>query len=234
MCSRCVRACEEVQGTFALTIEGRGFGSRVAAGAGGSFLESDCVSCGACVQVCPTATLTEKSIIEMGQPRRIGHHHVRLLRCRVLVQGRDAGRDRRAHDAVQERRRQRGPLVREGPLRLGLRHAPRPRARADDPRVASTTSGSRLVGRGDRVHRRPAARHPAAVTATRPIGGITSSRCTNEEVFVVQKHGAHRVRQQQRRHLRPRLPLADRLRPQAARSARRPARRTSSRSSSPT
>ena len=70
VCSRCVRACEEVQGTFALTIEGRGFGSRVAAGANGSFFDSPCVSCGACVQVCPTATLTENTIIEMGQPRR--------------------------------------------------------------------------------------------------------------------------------------------------------------------
>jgi formate dehydrogenase major subunit len=67
-CSRCVRACEETQGTFALTIEGRGFGSRVSAGAGDAFLESDCVSCGACVQACPTATLTEKSVIEIGQP----------------------------------------------------------------------------------------------------------------------------------------------------------------------
>ena len=62
-CSRCVRACEEVQGTFALTIEGRGFGSRVAAGANGNFFDSPCVSCGACVQVCPTATLTENTVI---------------------------------------------------------------------------------------------------------------------------------------------------------------------------
>jgi len=59
-CSRCVRACDEVQGTLALTIEGRGFDSKVAAGAGVSFFDSDCVSCGACVQACPTATLQEK------------------------------------------------------------------------------------------------------------------------------------------------------------------------------
>ncbi|MGE3343426.1 MAG: 2Fe-2S iron-sulfur cluster-binding protein, partial [Vicinamibacterales bacterium] len=68
VCNRCVRACEETQGTFALTIAGRGFDSRVAAGMSESFLSSECVSCGACVQACPTATLTEKSVIEIGQP----------------------------------------------------------------------------------------------------------------------------------------------------------------------
>src|SRR5882757_6004752 len=70
VCSRCVRACDEVQGTLALTIEGRGFDSKVAAGAGVSFFESDCVSCGACVQACPTATLQEKSVVELGMPTR--------------------------------------------------------------------------------------------------------------------------------------------------------------------
>ena len=93
VCSRCVRACEEVQGTFALTIEGRGFDSRVSAGHGGdNFLTSDCVSCGACVQACPTATLQEKSVIEIGTPDALGHHHLRLLRRRLLLQGRDARR----------------------------------------------------------------------------------------------------------------------------------------------
>ncbi len=70
VCSRCVRACDEVQGTLALTIEGRGFGSRVAASMGEDFFDSECVSCGACVQACPTATLQEKSVIEHGVPDR--------------------------------------------------------------------------------------------------------------------------------------------------------------------
>jgi formate dehydrogenase major subunit len=68
VCSRCVRACDEVQGTFALTIEGRGFESKVAASINESFLDSECVSCGACVQACPTATLMEKTIIDHGLP----------------------------------------------------------------------------------------------------------------------------------------------------------------------
>jgi formate dehydrogenase major subunit len=68
VCSRCVRACDEVQGTFALTIEGRGFNSKVSAGISEDFLDSECVSCGACVQACPTATLMEKSIVDHGQP----------------------------------------------------------------------------------------------------------------------------------------------------------------------
>ncbi|HVX36853.1 MAG TPA: formate dehydrogenase subunit alpha [Hyphomicrobium sp.] len=67
VCSRCVRACEEVQGTFALTIDGRGFASHVSAGMDESFLASECVSCGACVQACPTATLIEKSVVDIGQ-----------------------------------------------------------------------------------------------------------------------------------------------------------------------
>ncbi len=64
VCNRCVRACEETQGTFALTVSGKGFDSRISAGQDQPFLESECVSCGACVQACPTATLQEKD----------GHH----------------------------------------------------------------------------------------------------------------------------------------------------------------
>ena len=68
VCNRCVRACEETQGTFALTISGRGFESRVSPGQDQAFMASECVSCGACVEACPTATLQEKSVIELGQP----------------------------------------------------------------------------------------------------------------------------------------------------------------------
>ena len=94
-----MRACEEVQGTFALTIDGRGFASKVAAEPERAFLDSECVSCGACVQACPTATLMEKSVIEQGQPEHSVDHDLRLLRRRLLVPRRDEGRRSRAHGA---------------------------------------------------------------------------------------------------------------------------------------
>ena len=92
VCSRCVRACEEVQGTFALTIAGRGFDSRVSPGMSESFLDSECVSCGACVQACPTATLTEKVGDRDRPARAFGGHDLRLLRRRLRLQGGDARR----------------------------------------------------------------------------------------------------------------------------------------------
>ncbi|AVV45710.1 formate dehydrogenase subunit alpha [Streptomyces sp. ID05-04B] len=58
-CGRCVRMCSEVQGTFALTLTGRGAETVVAPGNGGSWAESDCVACGGCVDTCPTGAITE-------------------------------------------------------------------------------------------------------------------------------------------------------------------------------
>lgn len=73
-CARCVRACEEIQGTNALTMAGRGFGARPMAGASlygeisDGFATSNCVSCGACVKECPTGALLEKRVVQLGSP----------------------------------------------------------------------------------------------------------------------------------------------------------------------
>jgi predicted molibdopterin-dependent oxidoreductase YjgC len=64
-CGRCVRACDEVQGTFALTATGRGFGANVAAGLDEGFRKSACVSCGACADTCPTEAIGELSLLGM-------------------------------------------------------------------------------------------------------------------------------------------------------------------------
>jgi formate dehydrogenase major subunit len=64
-CGRCVRACDEVQGAFALTAVGRGFSSNVTAGLDAGFLESTCVSCGACADSCPTDAITEITLLPL-------------------------------------------------------------------------------------------------------------------------------------------------------------------------
>ena len=62
-CGRCVRACDEIQGAFALTAVGRGFDANVAAGIDAGFRDSACVSCGACADTCPTDAITELSLL---------------------------------------------------------------------------------------------------------------------------------------------------------------------------
>jgi formate dehydrogenase major subunit len=66
-CYRCVRACEEVQGEFVLSMSGRGFDSKIIKDFDENFFDSDCVSCGACAQACPTSAISDvfesKSIV---------------------------------------------------------------------------------------------------------------------------------------------------------------------------
>ena len=80
-CGRCVRACDEVQGAFALTATGRGFEANVAAGLDSGFLESTCVSCGACADSCPTDAITEIILLDGDPPPR-----------KPVVSGDDPGR----------------------------------------------------------------------------------------------------------------------------------------------
>jgi len=66
-CGRCVRACDEVQGAFALTATGRGFSANVTAGLDAGFRDSTCVSCGACADTCPTDAINEQTLLKLSE-----------------------------------------------------------------------------------------------------------------------------------------------------------------------
>jgi formate dehydrogenase major subunit len=185
VCSRCVRACEEVQGTFALTIQGRGFASVVSAG-GKDFLDSECVSCGACVQACPTATLMEKSVVEKGQ----GEHSV-ITTCaycgvgctfKAEMQGNEVvrmvpykdGKANHGHSCVKGRFSWGYTTHRDRILK------PMVRAKITDPWREVTWEEA--IGHAASEFKRIQAQY-----GRESIGGITSSRCTCEETYLVQK-----------------------------------------------
>jgi formate dehydrogenase major subunit len=186
VCSRCVRACDEVQGTFALTIDGRGFASHVSAGMDESFLDSECVSCGACVQACPTATLVEKSVIDIGQAE-----HSVITTCAYCGVGCSFKAEMRGDQVVRmvpykDGGANEGHSCVKGRFAWGYAThkdrvmAPMIRERITDPwkevswDEAIAYAATRLKEIQEKYGRNA-------------IGGITSSRCTNEEVFVMQK-----------------------------------------------
>ncbi len=186
VCSRCVRACDEVQGTFALTIEGRGFKSKVSAGISESFLDSECVSCGACVQACPTATLMEKSIVDHGQP----DHSVKTT-CAYCGVGCSFVAEMKGDQVVRmtpdnDGQANHGHSCVKGRFAWGYSTH---RDRVMDPLIRDSIDEPWRKVSWDEAIQYAAKRFKEiqAEHGRKSIGGITSSRCTNEEVFVVQK-----------------------------------------------
>ncbi len=186
VCSRCVRACEEVQGTFALTIEGRGFDSKVKASAAELFFDSECVSCGACVQACPTATLAEKSLIEIGTPE-----HSVVTTCAYCGVGCSFKAEMRGEEVVRmvpykDGKANRGHSCVKGRFAWGYTtHRervlnPMIRAKASDP--WQEVSWDEAIAHAASEIRRIQAKYGKG-----SVGGVTSSRCTNEETYLVQK-----------------------------------------------
>ena len=185
-CSRCVRACDEVQGTYALTISGRGFASRVSASNNQNFLESECVSCGACVESCPTAALSEKNLTSIG--RAESSTTTTCAYCGVgcslnaelsggkvvrMVPNRD-GDANHGHACVKGR--------------FAYGYATHP-DRIKHPMIrAKFTDPWREVSWEEAVtYAASEIKRIQAKYGRVSVGGITSSRCTNEETFLVQK-----------------------------------------------
>ena len=185
VCSRCVRACGEIQGTFALTVEGRGFDSRVVTG-GEDFFSSECVSCGACVQTCPTAALQEKSVIDHGVPDRTV-----LTTCAYCGVGCSFKAELSGDRLVRmvpwkEGRANHGHACVKGRFAWGYAHhrerITRPMIRESVDDAWQAVSWDEAIGHAADRLREIQRRH-----GPKSIGGITSSRCTNEEVWLVQK-----------------------------------------------
>jgi formate dehydrogenase major subunit len=185
VCSRCVRACDEVQGTFALTIAGSGFGSKVSPG-GTDFMNSECVSCGACVQACPTATLIEKKVDEIGMPE-----HSVVTTCAYCGVGCSFKAEMRGEELVRmvpwkAGKANRGHSCVKGRFAWGYAQhhdrilAPMVRASINDP--WQETTWEQAIGHVASEFKRIQAKY-----GKDSIGGITSSRCTNEETYLVQK-----------------------------------------------
>jgi formate dehydrogenase major subunit len=186
VCNRCVRACEEIQGTFALTIDSRGFASKVSPSQNEEFMGSECVSCGACVNACPTATLSEKSVIEAGQADHgvtttcaycgVGCSFVAEVKGDQVVRMTPAktGRANEGHACVKGRfawgyathgDRLTHPMIRE---------------KITDPwTVVSWDEAFAYTAKEFRRIQEKYGRDS--------IGGLVSSRCTNEEGYLVQK-----------------------------------------------
>ncbi|HQY74696.1 MAG TPA: formate dehydrogenase subunit alpha [Aestuariivirga sp.] len=186
VCSRCVRACEEVQGTFALTIDGRGFASHVSAGMDEKFMDSECVSCGACVQACPTGSLLEKSVIELGRPETSV-----ITTCAYCGVGCSFKAEMKGEDVVRmvpwkDGGANEGHSCVKGRFAWGYAShkdrvtKPMVRDKITDP--WKEVSWEEAIGFAARRFMEIQKKYGRG-----SIGGITSSRCTNEEVFVVQK-----------------------------------------------
>ncbi len=186
VCSRCVRACEEVQGTFALTIGARGFDSHVSPGMDEDFLSSECVSCGACVQACPTATLIEKSVIEVGQPE-----HSVITTCAYCGVGCSFKAELRGGEVVRmvpwkDGKANHGHSCVKGRFAWGYANhrdrilKPMIRAKVSDPWREVTWDEA--VAHTAAEFKRLQKKH-----GKDSIGVITSSRCTDEETYLVQK-----------------------------------------------
>jgi len=183
-CFRCVRACEEVQGQFVLSMAGRGFDSHIVKGSEVNFFESDCVSCGACAQACPTSAISDvfesKSIVGTEKTRTICTYcgvgcNLDVATVNGKVKSIQAPYDAKVNE---------GHTCLKGRYAFGFYNHP---DRLRTPLIRK--NGELTPATWDEAYDFIADKLNAIKTDFGPdyIAGISSARCTNEENYLMQK-----------------------------------------------
>lgn len=183
-CYRCVRACDEIQGEFVLAMHGRGYNSRVIASLDQNFKDSECVSCGRCVSSCPTNALSDryrtKTFIEDKRVRTVCTYCG--VGCNLDVLLKDG--EIRAIDAVADAEVNQGHACLKGRYAFAYNNHPdrlkTPLLRKDG-KLQPVSWDEAL----DHISRR--LNEIKQTHGVQSIAGISSSRCTNEENYLMQK-----------------------------------------------
>ncbi|MFG3441114.1 formate dehydrogenase subunit alpha [Nonomuraea sp. NPDC047897] len=185
-CGRCVRMCADVQGTFALTLAGRGADTVVAPGTGGVWAESDCVACGGCVDTCPTGALSEPGLPYGARPATPTRTRTTCGYCGVgcaldvLTREDEVVAVLPAHDGPVNR----GHACVKGRFAHGFRTSPErltaPLLRRDG-RLEPVTWDEALD------HVAVGLRAAVALGGPDAVAAISSARATNEENYLIQK-----------------------------------------------
>ncbi len=183
-CYRCVRACEEVQGEMVLTMAKRGFDAVIQKGMGDEFNNSDCVSCGACAQACPTGAITDiyesKKNAEKDAVRTVCTYCG--VGCNLNVTVRDG--------EVQSILAPYNAEVNEGHTCLKGRYAFKFYNHEDRLRTPLIKKDGEFVeATWDEAYDYVAQKLNTIMAENGPdaIAGISSARCTNEENYLMQK-----------------------------------------------
>jgi formate dehydrogenase major subunit len=183
-CFRCVRACDEVQGQFVLSMAGRGFDSHIVKGSEVSFKESDCVSCGACAQACPTSAISDvfesKSIAKAETTRTICTYCGVGCNLEVATVNGKVKSIQAPIDAEVNK----GHTCLKGRFAFSFYNHPE---RLKTPLIRK--NGELVPASWDEAYEYIAKELTRIKTDFGPdyIAGISSARCTNEENYLMQK-----------------------------------------------
>lgn len=183
-CYRCVRACDEVQGEMVLSMSGRGFDAKIIKGNDTSFFESDCVSCGACAQACPTSAISDvfesKSVAVDKKVRTVCTYCGVGCNLEVSVVNDKVKSIRAPYDAEVNQ----GHTCLKGRFAFSFYNHPdritTPLIRKDGVLTPATWDEA-YAFIADNLLRIKNEHGPDA------IAGISSARCTNEENYLMQK-----------------------------------------------